>query len=113
MQFKTSYTTPETSKELGMAEISNKTLEIHTKAFLMERNLSPNHWEVCANAAEFCLLGFPPVAAEMTAHVDGDQERPLEKLLRGYKSRRHLGLGLGNNPTIVVWGFQVDFSYII
>ena len=90
MQFETKYTTPETSKELGMAEISNKTLEIHTKAFLMERNLPPNHWEICANAAEFCLLRFPPVAAEITAPVDGDQERPLEKLLRGYKSRRQI-----------------------
>ena len=90
MQFETKYTTPETSKELGIAENSNKPLETHTKAFLMERNMPPNHWEICANAAEFCLLRFPPVAAEITAPVDGDQERPLEKLLRGYKSRRQI-----------------------
>ena len=92
MQFGTRYTTPETSKKLGIAESSNKTLEIHTKAFLMERNLSPNHWKICAHAAEFCLLRFPPLAAEIIALVDGDQERPLEKLLmkllRGFKSRR-------------------------
>ena len=90
MQFGTKYTTPETSKELGIAENSNKTLENHTRAFLMERKLSPNHLEICANAAEFCLLRFPPVAAEITAPVDGDQERPLEKPLRGYKSRRQI-----------------------
>jgi hypothetical protein len=30
------------------------------------------------------------VAAEITAPVDGDQEQPLEKLLRGYKSRRQI-----------------------
>ena len=64
MKFQTRYTTPETSKELGIAESTNDIMEKHTKAFLMERNLPPNHWEICSDAAEFCLLRFPTVAAD-------------------------------------------------
>ena len=96
MKFQTRYTTPETSKELGIAESTNDIMEKHTKAFLMERNLPPNHWEICSDAAEFCLLRFPTVAADVTAPVDGDQERPLEKLTRGFKSRRQIDRELSN-----------------
>ena len=90
MQFETRHTTPETSKELGIAEKTNDIMEKTTKAILMEQNLPPNHWQVAADAAEFLLLRFPTVAADSTAAIDGDQARPLEKLMMGAYSRRQI-----------------------
>ena len=47
---------------------------------------------MAADAAEFLLLRFPTVAADSTAAIDGDQARPLEKLMAmvGAYSRRQI-----------------------
>ena len=90
MKFETRHTTPETSKELGIAEKTNDIVEKTVKAILLQQNLPPDHWQVAANAAEFLLLRFPTVAADSTAAVDGDQPRPLEKLMLSTYSRRQI-----------------------
>ena len=92
MQFETRHATPETSKELGIAEKTNDivSLEKTTKAVLLQQNLPPNHWQVASDAVEFLLLRFPTIAADTTASIDGDTARPLEKLMMGAYSRRQI-----------------------
>ena len=90
MKIRVIYTTPETSKELGAAERTNGIVEVIIKAILLEENLPPDHWEVAARGAEFLLNRFPNTATDSTAPIDGDRERPLEKLTRGAYSRRQI-----------------------
>jgi site-specific DNA-cytosine methylase len=84
------YATPETSKELGSAERTNGIVEVIIKAILLEENLPCDHWEAAARGAQFLLNRFPNTATDNTAPIDGDRERPLEKLTRGAYSRRQI-----------------------
>ena len=84
------YVTPETSKEAGHAEATNSIMEETTKAILMQQNLPEDHWEVCAESAEWLLNRFANLATDATAPIDGDQASPLELVTGGRYSRRQI-----------------------
>ena len=59
LAFQSQHCTPETSKEAGRAEVSNKIAEHTIKAIMFEQNLPEPHWEACARSALF-LQGSQP-----------------------------------------------------
>ena len=90
LAFQSQHCTPETSKEAGRAEVSNKIAEHTIKAIMFEQNLPENHWEACARSALFLLNRFPNLASDVTDPIDGDRASPLEKGTSGKYSRRQI-----------------------
>ena len=82
--------TPETSKEAGRAEVSNKIAEHTIKAIMLEQNLPETHWEACARSALFLMNRFPNLAGDVTDPTDGDRASPLEKGMSSKYSRRQI-----------------------
>ena len=72
----------------GYAELACKSVEVCIKSLLMERNLPPSFWQMCAADAEFLLNRFPVMSDDIAVPVDGDRALPIELLTRGQYSRR-------------------------
>ena len=75
----------------GYAELACKSVEVCIKSLLMERNLPPSFWQMCAADAEFLLNRFPVMSDDIAVPVDGDRALPIELLTRGQYSRRMSG----------------------
>lgn len=84
------YTSDRHAQENGAAEVACKTVEHCIRALLMQANLNPNWWQLAAADAEFLLNRFPAVSHDIAAPMDGDYQRPIEALSRGFYSRRQI-----------------------
>ena len=72
----------------GGVERAMGIMEETVKGLLMERNLPPEWWGDCVQAAEFLLNRF--ALTRDTKSSDGDAIRPIEKLTAGSYSRRRI-----------------------
>ena len=90
LEIQSRHCTPETSKEMGYSENSNKIAEQTIMSFLMESNLPEDHWEACMRAAEFVLNRFPNLSTDVNESIDGDRASPIEIGTQGRYSRRQV-----------------------